>query len=847
MLHSNSASASSSALLDTENVQLSKSAFKTVETSTQLLGLATPASRVHNPTNATNFNSQEFSNNASFDYRINSQNESNQTSTIAINPLKEGEIIRGLNVNDPLLPSRRHLIGQLLAAVDHVPDLQVSSAALRVLSVLAEAPQLEPPPSLYGIAPNRLVTIVREEAIVGGEHACIARFRRRLEREENEDPSSIASLPLSELLSPECELSPEQLAAFGLTNYIRLQIVQLLLRGVGKRSYNLSHLLLGFSESSTKMISESGCLALLVDLLEYGLGEGAGDGPVLLVEHSTLGMLVLQLIKELLGGPQPYRQSALEYLRHERGLIGKLAGWLKAGWADSEQMAIICEIFALDLHEAMSGDDGVDTPYAIQTLLLDGLLAHDNQTGESRLVSFILDYSSTSSSKSNSNSSAFIQSWSLLTARILDISGVGDLSRVQLQLRQSLQVLLPKLMLVSSDSALESLLQLAVSLDSLHLPSQITLLPELSPASRCLIYALLLKNPPAEEDQLRLLQVACRDALNPSLDMYTDSLSTIALTFIQSQLQDRLSKGDSVIEPEQEQEQEKLGEISLLLSEFIPALMSSLVTDDALLASSPSVVLKWQAKWSLLATWLTSGDREAFLQSGWLESLLGKIGCMRLPFLLANQGSDWRAVVKPVLACLRVAGPERINIDSGVREALVYQFSRQVECDSEDESVILALLGNNNNNIGKGDLIPNNKSSNNDSLLKHAVFDKLVKTTSNRDNISTTASSTLVLLEWLGNQQDDCLKELKIDFSIGSSFSLGHLLQIAKKSSDNLGLLERALWCIGRVLASQPDVLSLHRREASVTLFPFLQSVREQSRFCREMCSLIMNLFKEQL
>lgn len=344
-------------------------AFKSIETSTQLLGLATPASRINTAPSVLELKEKDSDNTTP--HKNDFSNDSNDSNDST--PLGEGEIIRGLNVNDPLLASRRHVIGQLLAAVDHVPDLQVSSAALRVLSVLAEAPQLEPPPSLYGIAPNRLVTIAREEPGVGGEAACVSRFRRRLEREESES----SQLSLAELLSPEDPPNQEQLSAFGLTNYIRIQIVNLLLKSVHKRSYNLSHLLLGFTEEACSL-KESGCLSLIVDLLEYGLGEEAGDGPVLLVEHPSLGLLVLRLIRELLSSTGPIKQASLEYLRHERGLLGKLAAWLKPGWADDEQMAELFGIWALDLHEALAGE--IDVPHAMQSLLIDGLLSHDRES-----------------------------------------------------------------------------------------------------------------------------------------------------------------------------------------------------------------------------------------------------------------------------------------------------------------------------------------------------------------------------------------------------------------------------------------------------------------------------------
>lgn len=810
--HSLLGSTSSLGLLERSNEQAlssaSKSAFKSIETSTQLLGLATPASRLNTgpsglelkkreseiitTTTATTNNAIDFSNDSS------SNNNNAQ--------LKEGEIIRGLNVNDSLLPSRRHVIGQLLAAVDHVPDLQVSSAALRVLSVLAEAPQLEPPPSLYGIAPNRLVTIVREEPGVGGEAACIARFRRRLEREESEN----SQLGLAELLSPEeTPVTQEQLSAFGLTNYIRLQIVNLLLKGVHKRSYNLSHLLLGFSEENMSL-KESGCLSLIVDLLEYGLGEEAGDGPVLLVEHPSLGLLALRLIRELLGGPSPFKHATLEYLRHERRLIGKLAGWLKPGWADDEQMAELCAIWALDLHEALAGD--VDVPYAIQSLLIDGLLSHDQESGELRLVSFVL----------STASPQLLQEWSLLTCRILEIDGNtgDDLKRSLLQLQQSLTRLLPKLLLqaTSHASTLEALLQLGLALSSLSLPPQITLQPELSPASRCLIYAILLKKSRSSiahsDDQLRLLQGACRDALGPGLDVYADSLSTVALAFIQSQVQ------------------VFWGELG---ADFIPLLVSSLVADDAAIEDCPSVLLKWQAKWSLIAAWLSSNsndedDVEGFLQG--INGLLQRLQCLRLPFLLKN-GSSWRGVVKPVLDALKVVGVERVKLNEPVREAFIYQFSRS----EGDEDVILGLLSS---GCEKDDLLnANNKTTiaRSDALLRHAVFDKLKH-----------SSTPITLLEWLGDQPADCLKEIRVDFNCtGEHFSVGHLVMIARSAGGgDLGVLERSLWCIGRVLGVNEGLLGF-RREAAVSLFPLLQSLKDRSRFCQEICTLIQNLFKEQL
>jgi hypothetical protein len=197
----------------------------------------------------------------------------------------------GATGNDPLQRSRRDLVVQIFRLVDYPENLKVSVAALHAIADMADSPVFAPatPHSthkLYSIleAAGELPTVMEA-------------FVRRLEREETEQVSliNIDGRNWSERAQDEEGF----IDAFGLSNLVRLQIIDFLIRNVTKPGFNLAHYLLGFNPSltaasATLLQSPSAegaqftCLHLILELLSFGLGHPST--PIVALDHPSFGL-----------------------------------------------------------------------------------------------------------------------------------------------------------------------------------------------------------------------------------------------------------------------------------------------------------------------------------------------------------------------------------------------------------------------------------------------------------------------------------------------------------------------------------------------------------------------------
>lgn len=531
-----------------------------IETSGQILGLCTPASRpaqMEQPKIPTN--------------QAIPTNLSQENVNMIVSNLDEGEIIKGLHVNDALLPSRRHLIKEVSSLVDHSDNLIVSLASLRVIAQISHLHQYEPDQNLAGVAPNRLFSILQEEP--GKLEQIRTNFRRRLEREETENvqfladgkdfPHLISTWLLLNAQGEEIEriMTPDFTEAFGLTNYIRLFIVNFFATNVSKKSFNLAHYILGFSQESHE-IDQEGCLSLLIDILMYGLGHPSVESPVIFIEHPALGVKLLSFFKSLLLAPARFSNPAKEYLRVDRELFYELAANIKTrllqvsfstdkGYALSsdfetirssdfhfnvfelQQKSELFQILAIDLHGAfLSGQEGLYLEKMMRTLLNSASTEGENSNefsgviGESRIIDFLAAIDSITEDsylkhlqsqnegefetalvyEFETACASYIESLTMLMGEIITIlSDFEEMSKEKESFIESLQSWLWKFMQKSllSISAIESLVQLNVliggkteSQDSLDAQISVLLRPEINSTTRCLLYSALMNQNP---------------------------------------------------------------------------------------------------------------------------------------------------------------------------------------------------------------------------------------------------------------------------------------------------------------------------------------------------------------
>ncbi len=703
---------------------------RTVETQGSLLGLATPASRCHTDS-------------AAFVYlKKRPEEEKPASSTAAVNSGTEvtqfdvNSMDFILNFNEPLLPSRRHLILQVFSAIDNVADLQVSSAALRIISAQAEAVQFEPDCTLYGVAPSRIFSILKEEP--GALTACLARFKRRLEREETETVQILADgrgfagvLGVSRLLDGSClgECPADVLDAFGLTNLIRLQIVNFLTCNIKKRSYNLSHYLLGLDSGKelTEAAFKASCLPLLIDMLTYGLGHSSTEVPVLFTEHPALGVKLLQLLNALL----PASRSVWKYLREERELFTSLSrdfGVALLG-AESEipnapdtktlaitysllQRAELFSLLSMDIHEsAQSGDNR----YAAS--VIEGLLGDSKCGADCRLISFIAaidGFGNLTAMMPGSASEfelavkseflaalvAYTDAWSKLTGRILSLEPLlaGDsfnplLAAGRTKLRNSLQIWLSRLLVDSSLPAecVESLVQLSVNehkdqkeakkddTGSIAMNSLVTALASTPLLSVSSISAVLLR-PDLSVSARCFLYTALMVGVGSFDGMSDDSVFKV----VQIACKDILNAGrdeydDSLVTV-------AAGCLESLLPvaagavpvQFAGLLISSLLMDDATVKEvllQGSFILKWKAKWSLL---MALNVYQVDADESTIDfSFLSRLSCISsLPLLYRGleQPDVFVHFLVPVLKFASLICPRTAAVNSEVISKLLGRF-----------------------------------------------------------------------------------------------------------------------------------------------------------------------------
>jgi hypothetical protein len=490
-----------------------------IETSGQILGLCTPASRPAQLEQPKYPVSQPIPTNLS-----------QENVNMIVSNLDEGEIMKGLHVNDALLPSRRHLIKEVSGLIDYSDNLIVSLASLRVIAQISHLHQYEPDPNLAGVAPNRLFSILQEEP--GKLEQIRMNFRRRLEREEIENvqfladgkdfPHLISTWLLLNAHGEEIEriMSPDFTEAFGLTNYIRLFIVNFFATNVSKKSYNLAHYILGFSQESHE-INQDGCLSLLIDMLMYGLGHPSVEAPVIFIEHPALGVKLLNFLKSILLSPVQISSPAREYLRVDRELFYELAANINTrllqvsfstdkGYALSsefetvrssdfnfnvfelQQKSELFQILAIDLHEAFSsGQEGLYLEKILRTLLTTATMGGINSNeqsgviGDSRIIDFLAaidgitedsylkrlqsqnegEFETALVNEFEASCASYIESLTMLMGEVLTILSESDeMSKEKESFVESLQSWLWKFMQKSllSVSAIESLVQLNV-------------------------------------------------------------------------------------------------------------------------------------------------------------------------------------------------------------------------------------------------------------------------------------------------------------------------------------------------------------------------------------------------
>ena len=485
-----------------------------IETSAPILGLCTPASRLAHAEPVK--------------YPVSTPMAANLSQENVVMPnLNEGEIMKGLHINDALLPSRRHLIKEVSSLVDYSDNLIVSLASLRVLSQISQLYQYEPDPNLAGVAPNRLFSILQEEP--GKLESIRNNFRRRLEREETENvqfladgknfPHLISTWLLLNAQGDEIEriMTQDFTESFGLTNYIRLFIVNFFATNVTKKSFNLAHYILGFSPDSsmTEQINPEGCLSLLIDMLMYGLGHPSVEAPVIFVEHPALGVKLLSFLKALLSAPPQFSDPSREYLRNVRDLFHELAANINTrllqvsfsadkGYALStefesirssdfhfnvfelQQKSELFQILSIDLHEAFTnGNDGLYLEKVLRSLL-GSTKEFNGVIGESRIIDFLAaidgitedayikrlqsrnegEFEKALVSEFESACTCYIESLTMLIGEIVTILSEFDdeMSKERVNLVASLQSWIWKFMKKSalSEQAIESFVQLAI-------------------------------------------------------------------------------------------------------------------------------------------------------------------------------------------------------------------------------------------------------------------------------------------------------------------------------------------------------------------------------------------------
>ena len=291
----------------------------------------------------------------------------------------------GSTIQDPLLRSRRELVCQIFQLVDSPENLEISVAALRAIQDMAESPVFASSaalgshqPSSY--SPHKLFSILETAGMLESVRQA---YVRRLEREEPEAHNNTSS----------------SVHDFGLTNFIRLQILDFLLKH-GTRfgsGYNLAHYLLGFPIPGTFVGSDEifgdpkkpgvppTCLHIVSELLEWGLGQPSS--PIVMVEHPSLGVRLYQLIALLCENPAsrgPVRSFLKDWsLRQVKNVSSELLDPKDPNFTvhDLMQRGWLFAAVASDLHEAIS----VGREYSYAERLVTALIKNGDLDGNGKL------------------------------------------------------------------------------------------------------------------------------------------------------------------------------------------------------------------------------------------------------------------------------------------------------------------------------------------------------------------------------------------------------------------------------------------------------------------------------
>lgn len=185
--------------------------------------------------------------------------------------------------------------------VDHRENLEMSVAALRIIQEMSDSPQFDPSNSY---APHKLFTILEDAGILP---KVMNSFISRLERAEEERISWFeAQLNGSE--------EKVNLFEYGLSNVIRLQILDFFLANCIKPGFNLAHYLLGFnpklgvagtSFDLQRINEKDNCLFVILDILDFGLNYQSQNTdttpyPLVMTDHPAFAEKSYQLLFTLL-------------------------------------------------------------------------------------------------------------------------------------------------------------------------------------------------------------------------------------------------------------------------------------------------------------------------------------------------------------------------------------------------------------------------------------------------------------------------------------------------------------------------------------------------------------------
>lgn len=234
-------------------------------------------------------------------------------------------------------------------------------------------------------SPHKIYSILES---AGELEAVMEAFVRRLEREETEQVSFNSAYCFDNEDYMTTSLSDETfMNAFGLSNLIRLQILDFLVKNVVKPGYNIAHYLLGFgveliSGTATSLkappkddtTNQFTTLHLVLELLSYGLGQPST--PIVALDHPSLGNACYKLLETLLMTPGLRKATAVYLRNEEEAFIPRQAVLFSRYPVDSEDLSYTVfecyqkkHLFAAlvhDLHSAII-DDGGCWSYVLRT------------------------------------------------------------------------------------------------------------------------------------------------------------------------------------------------------------------------------------------------------------------------------------------------------------------------------------------------------------------------------------------------------------------------------------------------------------------------------------------------